>query len=475
MTHAAQQRGPSGPVPGLTTRSSRRAVVLAAGAALVSACSGDDEGPDRARQRSKRRQRREDDRAGQSRPEENVLTQADLDGVAQALTERLDGDDLRAFLDYSRPADAAMWRRMWEGLHAVPTTERRFLLQPARDGWRNRRGGPVSAVVRGVVAYRIEGCDAEPMAHLCDLSVFKAPDGAVRVQTLGPLRDEGAAPWLLTSVSAATAGNVVLISRTEDAGTARRILSQVDRGAGRALDFIPPPAGVSRICVTLGWPEAEDRLYGGSAGEFAGSAHNYRYVDPQQLAETGRREPGEAFKGSRVVIEPRAMPAQGAEAVTAHESIHALAFQWGPGAPPLYAEGLARYFEIGPRGTTRAARRLGPETYRDFARRITARPGRAAFYDPTWQEVNYTGAAMMCAHVAREHGDGALRDLVRAAYDGAADPARTVLAMPQEALLREVAEWLEDQDERERKARRASFEAPAPTDSPAPARASSES
>ena len=81
---------------------------------------------------------------------------------------------------------------------------------------------------------------------------------------------------------------------------------------------------------------------------------------------------------------------------------------------------------------------------------------------------------MTCAHVAREYGDGALRDLVRAAYDGAADPARTVLAMSQGALLREVAAWLEDQEDREREARRTSFEAPEAESSPS-ARASSDS
>jgi hypothetical protein len=471
MSHAAQQRGPSRRLPGLTAQSSRRAVVLATGAAVLGACSDDEETPT-GRRRRQRRSRGDDGQQGG--PRQTVLTQADLDEVARRLTEHLEGDDLQAFLAATRPSDSGMWRRMWEGLHAVPTVDRRFLLQSARPGWRNRRGGPVSAVVRGVVAYRIEGCDAEPMAHLCDLSVFKSPGGAVRVQTLGPLRDEGAAPWLLTPVSAATAGNVVLISRATDAGTARQILSAVDRGAGRALDFILPPAGVSKICVTLGWPGAEDTLYGGSAGEFVGSAHSYRYVDPQELAETGRRGPGEVFQGSRVVIEPGAMVAQGAEAVTAHESIHALAFQWGRSAPPLYAEGLARYFELGARGTVRAARSLGAEAYRDFARRITARPGRAAFYDATWQEANYTAAAMTCAHVAREYGDGALRDLVRAAYDGSDDPARTVLAMSQEALLREVAAWLEEQEDREREARRTSFEAPEEDSSPS-ARASSDS
>jgi hypothetical protein len=472
MSHAAQQRGGTRRLPGLSAPSSRRCVVLATGVAVLAACSDDEETPIGPRRRPRRS--RDDDGRQQARAGQTVLTQADLEEVARKLTEHLEGDDLQAFLAATRPSDSAMWRRMWEGLHAVPTTDRRFLLQSARPGWRNRRGGPVSAVVRGVVAYRIEGCDAEPMAHLCDLSVFKSPDGAVRVQTLGPLRDEGSAPWLLTPVSAATAGNVVLISRATDAGTAGQILSAVDRGAGRALDFIAPPAGVSKICVTLGWPGAEDTLYGGSAGEFVGSAHSYRYVDPQQLAETGRRGPGEVFQGSRVVIEPGAMAAQGAEAVTAHESIHALAFQWGQSAPPLYAEGLARYFELGAPGTVRAARRLGAAAYRDFARRVTARPGRAAFYDETWQEANYTAAAMTCAHVAREHGGGALRDLVRAAYDGAADPARTVLAMSQDALLREVAAWLEEQEDREREARRTSFEAPEGESSPS-ARASSDS
>ena len=344
MTHP-EERGASAPAPAPAALTGRRAVVLAAGAAVLSACSDDDEPLGGARRRRRRSPGEETARRTEG-PGQTVLTQGDLDDVAARLTDLLDGEDVQAFLAYARPSDPGAWRRMWTGLHSVPTVDRRFVLQPAREGWRNRRGGPVNAVVRGVVAYRVDGCDAQPMAHLCDLSVFKAPDGAVRVQTLGPLRDEGAAPWLLAPVAAVTGGNVVLISRASDAATARRILPQVDGGAGRALAFIPPPTGVSKVCVTLGWPGAEDTLYGGSSGEFVGSAHSYRYVDPQQLAATGRRGSGETFQGSRVVIEPGAMIAQGAEAVTAHESIHALAFQWGRGAQPLYAEGLARYARV---------------------------------------------------------------------------------------------------------------------------------
>jgi hypothetical protein len=430
-------------------RLSRRAVVTGAGLVLLSACSDDDEAPAQGNDRRRRRRRRgREDRAegsGGGR-DVTVLGQSDLDEVSSRLTALLDGDDLDAFLTYARPSDSAGWRRMWEGLHTVPTVDRRFHLQSARPEWRNRKGGPVTATMRGVVAYRIEGTDAQPMAHLFDLSVFKSPDGEVRVQALGPVRDPDAAPWLLTKVAAVTAPHVVLISRDVDAAVARDALADVERGAARALDFLPPPAGVSKICVTLGWPRARERLYGGNGGEFVGSAHNYRYVEPQVLADTGTRDSHESFAGSRVVVDPGAMAGQGAEAVSAHESVHALAFQWGPGAPPLYAEGLARWFEIGPGETERAARRLGAQGYRAFARRVTERPGRAAFYNPAWQERNYTGAALTCLYVAREHGEGTLRDLVRAAYEGAADPAREVLGKPQRELLREVAAWLQRQE-----------------------------
>jgi hypothetical protein len=429
--------------PGSLTR---RTFVVGTGLGLLSACSDDaEESEVEARRRRRRRRRGRGNREQGAADGRTVLTQTDLEQVASRLTELLDGDDLDAFLAYARPSDTTGWRWMWQGLHEVPTTDRRFLLQSAEEGWANDKGGPVNVTVRGVVAYRIEGCDGEPMAHLCDLSVYKAPNGRVRVQTLGPLREKEAAPWLLTPVSAVAAGHVVLIAREADAALARRLVGEVDRGAARALDFLPPPAGVSKICVTLGWPEARDTLYGGSRTEFIGSSHNYRYVDPQVLADTGRRGQGETFRGSRVIVDPGAMAAQGAQAVTAHESVHALAFQWGQGAPPLYAEGLARYVEAGTAQITRAARQLGAEEFRRFARRVTARPGRAAFYDATWLATNYTCAAMMCVHVVDRHGEVALRDLVRAAYEGAPDPARTVLGISQGALLREVAARLEPQ------------------------------
>jgi hypothetical protein len=426
-------------------RVTRRAVVLAAGAGALSACSRGEDPPEpsearEGRQRGRRKQGRKSPRGT------TVLTQGDLEEVSAQLTSLLDGDDRDAFLAYARPSDPAQWERMWDGLHTVPATERRFLLQSARDGWTNPRGGPVNAVVRAVVAYRISGCDAQPMAHLCDLTVFKSPKGRVRVQTLGPLREEDAAPWLLSPVSAVSGTSVVLLSRASDAATARRVLSDVDRGAARAMRVIEPPSGVSKICVTLGWPEARDRLYGGSGAEFVGSAHNYRYVDPQRLADTGRRGRGESFEGSRVVVEPEGLAAQGAEAVTAHESVHALAFQWGRGAAPLYAEGLARWVELGAEEVTRAARRLGASSYRGFARRMAARPGRAGFYESGRLEDNYTCAAMMYVHVARRRGESAALDLARAAYDGSSDPAREVLGTSQEAQLREVADWLEDQE-----------------------------
>lgn len=425
-------------------RLTRRGLVLGAAAGLLAACGGDDEPLQEPPGQPRRRRRQKSGRTPAAG--ETALTQADLEQVAAELTARLDGEDLQDFLRYARPSDVGQWTLMWQGLHDVPTTDRRFYLQPADDRWTNSQGGPVTAGVRGVVSYRVEGCDAQPMAHLCDLTVFKPPGRRARVQTLGPVRDDAAAPWLLGPVTAVTAAHTVLVSRVEDAAAARRVLDDVDQGAARAMEVIAPAAGISRICVTLGWPEARERLYGGSDAELVGSAHNYRYVDPQQLAETGTRGAGETFLGSRVVIDPAATSAQGAEAVTAHEAVHALAFQWGQGAPPLYAEGLARYVEVGADEVTRAARLVGADGFRDFARRITARPGLPAFTDPTWVEVNYTCAAMTCSHVAREHGESRLLDVVRAAYDGAPDPVRRVLGTSQRALLREVADWLEAEE-----------------------------
>lgn len=422
----------------------RRTVLVAAGAGLLQACSDDE--PD-ALDPGRRRRRRRRGRGERDEPGRTRLTQDDLDEVAARLSALLDGDDRRAFLDYARPADAAQWERMWDGLHTVPTLDRTFWLQRARESWVNRRGGPVTATLRGVVSYRIDGCDAEPVAHLCDLSVFKPASGSARVQTLGPLRDETEAPWLLAPVAAEVGSRSVLISRAQDAAAARRILADIDAGAQRAMDVVVPPSGVSRICVTLGWPEAQERLYGGSQGDFIGSAHGYRYVDPQQLADTGERgAAGETFEGSRVVVDPAATDAQGAEQVAAHESVHALAFQWGRSAPPLYAEGLARYVELGPEDTERAARDLGPDRFADFVRRVTARPGRQAFYDPTWLEDNYTGAAATCAYVASEQGESALLDLVRVSYEGSPDPAAEVLGTSQRDLLRQVRRWLEGEE-----------------------------
>ncbi len=421
----------------------RRTVLLAAGAGVLTACSEDEPtalDPQRTGRPRRRRKKKQQQKAG-----ENALTQADLDALAQELTDLLDGGDRQAFLDYARPSDPTQWEQMWDGLHAVPTIERSFLLQSADERWRNAEGGPVNATVRGVVAYRIDGCDAEPFAHLCDLTVFKPPKRGARVQMLGPLRDSTAAPWLLAPVQAVVGSRVVLISRVADAVVAERILADVDAGAARAMDAVLPPSGVSRICITLGWPEARERLYGGSNGDFIGSAHNYRAVDPQELADTGQRGRGEVFDGSRVVIDIGALSAQGPEKVAAHESVHALAFQWGQSAPPLYAEGLARYVELGEEETGRAARSLGPDRYRSFAARVSARPGRRAFYDPTWVEENYTGAAATCAYVSQERGRAALLDLVRAAYDGAPDPARSVLGTSQRALLRSTRRWLRDQ------------------------------
>ncbi len=422
----------------------RRTVLVTAAAGLVAGCSDDDPtvaGENRRRPRKKKKSKQRN----QAKPGQTRLAQDDLDGVAAELTALLGGEDRQGFLDYARPSDRAQWERMWDGLHAVPTVDRAFVLQAADDGWVNQKGGPVNATVRGVVAYRIDGCDGEPVAHLCDLTLFKPPKGAARVQALGPVRDETAAPWLLSPVEAVVGTSVVMIARTQDAATARRIVSQADAGAERAMDYLTAPPGVSRICITLSWPEARDRLYGGSDGDFVGSAHNYRYVDPQVLADTGERGRGETFDGSRVVIDTGAMSAQGPEKVSAHESVHALAFQWGRSAPPLYAEGLARFVELGAGETERAARDLGPARFGDFISRITARPGRAAFYDSTWLEDNYTAAAATCGYVAREYGDASLRDLVRAAYEGAANPARTVLGTSERKLLRAVKRWLKEQ------------------------------
>ena len=247
---------------------------------------------------------------------------------------------------------------------------------------------------------------------------------------------------------------MVLTATPQDLARARATLPVIDRGVARAMRLIPPPVGVSKVFVALADPDSPlyaDGRTSTTIRESVGFAKTIGYVDPQQAASTGRGAgPTAPYAGSRVVLHPTAFTSDSwLEGVALHETVHAMAGQWGS-ADPWPTEGLAQWAES--RWCRRAAHRPpSPRPGDDRLPRVrphhARHPGhRLRRCSTTRRPSCRTTTAPAPSTATSSRGAGGVPSLrfARLAYTGSfATAIATVGERDEATLFRHVQRWVD--------------------------------
>ena len=254
-----------------------------------------------------------------------MVTDLEIDALVARLDAGLRRGDVRALAAVAPGIDVAAWRRRVTTLRRFPLDSVRFGLDRTLGRQVNASGGPVDLTAYLVLTHRIVDCDASPVTQAYDARLTKpGRDATLTITRLRQTDATSPAPWDLGDYRVVQGDHVVLAATRDDLPRARAGLPRIDAGVARAMALIPPADGVSRLFVALADPGCGP-VRPGPAPEYTGLT----------------RRVGEP--GSRVVLHPAAFGSpDGLQRVALHESVHALAHQWGPGAPAWPAEGHAR-------------------------------------------------------------------------------------------------------------------------------------
>jgi hypothetical protein len=320
-----------------------------------------------------------------------------------------------------------------------------------------------------VVHYRLDGLDTDDRETRLAYRVVRTDDGwaVVSEEPSGP---GASAPWVAMpglrvhrTKHAVVAGTVPQASLVEYAGIVERARPEMHRHWPRTPTrvLVLAPATAEQADALLGRPRAaESGRVNGSDGAIGsgGVDGSGGAAGPGGAATTeGPAGPDGRATGYRIVLDPDAytrLSAVGRDVVLTHELAHVAVRSSVPGAPATWlAEGYADHV-----GYARAG--LGDGVL--LAPLITAvREGRAPTELPDTSalqptsgnlEVPYLAAWQAVDLIAQEHGEEALRELVRAAAStGTAADAEartdaaleTVLGSSREELTRAWRQRLE--------------------------------
>lgn len=293
-----------------------------------------------------------------------------------------------------------------------------------------------SALATIVVRYRLGGLDAGDRETRLAYRVVRTGDGWA-VASEEPSGPGASAPWVAMpglrvhrTAHAVVAGTVPQASLVEYAGIVDRARPEMHRhwpGMPTRV-LVLAPATAEEADALLGRPKTED--FGGGSGPGGSSS---------EVAATteGPTGPDGRATGDRIVLDPDAyarLSTAGRDVVLTHELAHVAVRSSVPGAPATWlAEGYADHV-----GYARAGLRdrvlLAPLiTAVREGRAPTDLPDTAALQPTSGDiEVPYLAAWQAVDLIAQEHGEEALRELVRAAAStgAAADAeARTDAAL----------------------------------------------
>ncbi len=384
-----------------------------------------------------------------------VIDRTEIDALVGRLDGALDDADVRAMKAVAPDLDVAEWRRRLAGLARYPMVDLDFQFDETLDRQVNASGGPLRIDATVVLTHQIAQVDSRPAVQVYRFGLEKRnPQDALRITTIaGPDDPTSPAPWDLGGWRVLESDHVVLTATPQDLARARTTLPVIDRGVARAMRLIPPPVGVSKVFVALADPDSPlyaDGRTSTTIRESVGFAKTIGYVDPQQAASTGRGAgPTAPYAGSRVVLHPTAFTSDSwLEGVALHETVHAMAGQWGS-ADPWPTEGLAQWAESGGVAglrTDRRVRDLVTTGFPGFARtmRGTRATDYSVFHDPETQLQNYYGAGAVYGYLESRGGRRAVVRFARLAYTGSLATAIATVGERDEAtLFRHVQRWVD--------------------------------
>ncbi len=380
----------------------------------------------------------------------NVITTEDIEALVGRLGEALRHADVETMRTVVPDLKVGEWQRRLENLRRFPTSDVGFVLDETLDRMVNAAGGPVEIEADVALTHRISDVDSRPVVQTYHATMRKAtPDSPLEILGLdGPRDPISPAPWDLRGWEMVEGRHSWVAVRTAMVDRVRANIASVDAGAARAMELIAPPDGVSKLFFAVA--EVGDPLFGNGdyRPERDGFAIRAGYVDPAEVARTGKSAgPRAAYAGSRLMLRPGAFdsPAR-ATAVAMHEAVHGLAYQWGD-SDPWPAEGLATWGEVGSGAGVRAEYgglvRSGFAGFRERMRGRNVIDG-GVFQAEPHVSTNYGCAAAVFAFMEDRRGrDGAL-DFGRACYRKPTEEAvRTAGWKSHDALLAEVQSWVQ--------------------------------
>jgi hypothetical protein len=385
----------------------------------------------------------------------NVISTEDVDRLVGQLNTALREGDVASMKAVAPDLHVPEWERRLGNIARFPMSSVGFQFDDSYDRQVNASGGPLDIDANVVLTHRIADVDSREVVQVYRFGLAKAaPDAEVHITEIrGPYESASPAPWDLTDDWDVLVGDhVVLTARSGDMGRARAALPSIDAGAAAAMDVIAPPQGVSKVFIALadpGSPLYNDGDTTSTVTEALGVAYRAGYIDPEEAASSGKGAGAKApYASSRLLLHPSAFESSDLlRGVALHESIHAMAFQWGDG-DPWPTEGLARWAEAGFAAGLRGA------SWRDSIRSgfagFASRMGGHRYFDydvfhqSAYESVNYNCAAAVYGYLESDGGrDEALR-FARLAYGKTLEEAVEALGFAdQAALFDRVQGWVD--------------------------------
>lgn len=431
-------------------RLGRRALLAGAGGLFLTGCSGGGSEPAAKPEQSP-------SSSGPIVHEQDagtVISQADIAELVGKMDAAVRNADAAALGAVAAKIHEPVWQRRLDNLARFPLDEIGFVFDKSLGRQVNASGGRIETDAYIALTHRIAGVDARPVVQIYSATLAKAgPDAPVRIIDMDDHPDGEGSPaaWDLEDWDAVESQHVVAAARREDMGLLRANLAAIDAGAAEALALIDPPEGVSRTFVVYARPD--NPIYGGNMDiptvkEALGLAIRVGFIDPSQAARSGRGAGAKAaYAGSRLVLHPSAFgSADLVRKVAKHESIHALAFQWGDG-DPWPTEGLARWGEYGGAAGLLADGFEGSAIRNGFAGFAARMRGNGSFsyerfHAAAYESVNYACAAAVYAFLEDRGGAREALRFAQLAYSQSRDDACRKLGFrDQDALFGKVLQW----------------------------------
>ena len=385
----------------------------------------------------------------------NAVTPKDVAVLVAALNAAFDGRDLDRLLELVgvttvTPGDKDLrerWAYRLDNFERNDIVSGEFFVGLPDGRGRNSSGGPLEYRGSVVFGHRVRDCDSRDVVEVFGATFVKdSAKAPLVIDGLGGTPD-GFAPaiWDVAKVDIIVTDRAVVAFREQDREVVVKAAAELDAGVKQAFDLMPKPAGVEKVFFAVAWEGVRDTLWGGPNNpETSGAAYSHRYVDPAKLAAgqtVAAVGAGQPIATARVALNPNAFEPGMVRDVSRHEAVHALANQWGVGAPSWVAEGLAQWYDNQVDPTTfRQQRDAIARSFPGFRRRTQK---DASFYENDPDGLNYQCAAAIFEHLDRTEGRQRVFEVASTYYGNAQEyQMAELIGVDEDGLLAATQKWL---------------------------------